>query len=202
MAAVGILAGCAVVIALTLAPSGHRAGGREQLFGATSVWNAPLPRNAPLDPGSPAMISWLLGQVRHEFAYGPTPDIETVSDSTPIYRVPAGQRDVRVALESDAPWARTLARALHAVPIPPGARPSGGPDSELTILQPSTDRLWELWEAHRTRSGWEAAWGGAMQDVRSSPGYFSDSSWPGARSFWGASATSLPLAAGTMLIGQ
>ncbi len=203
-----LAAGCLLVaaVAVVLVSTGPRershAVAREQLFSPTSVWNAPLPRDATVDPRSQAMTAWLLAQVQHEFADGPDPEIEGVSDSTPIYRVTANQRPVPVTLENDQPWARTLARALRAVPIPADARPSPGPDQELTIYQPATDRLWELWEARRTPRGWEAKWGGAMDDVRGSPGYFSSRSWPGAESYWGASATSLPLAGGTMLIGQ
>ena len=41
-----------------------------------------------------------------------------------------------------------------------------------------------------------------MRGVSGSPGHFSPASWPGAASYWGATATSLPLVAGTMLISE
>ena len=41
-----------------------------------------------------------------------------------------------------------------------------------------------------------------MHDVSSSPGYYTSDSWPGARSYWGSTATSLPVVAGTMTIGE
>jgi hypothetical protein len=50
--------------------------------------------------------------------------------------------------------------------------------------------------------GWHAAWGGAIQGVSRSPGYYTAASWPGAYSGWGATATSLPLVAGTMLTSE
>ena len=55
------------------------------------------------------------------------------------------------------------------------ARPSAGTDSQITIYQPSTDRLWEYWHFRRERDGWHARWGGAIDDVSSSPGYYTPS---------------------------
>jgi hypothetical protein len=179
---------------------GSQSPGR--LFAANSVWNAPLAANAPLDPRSVAMVRWLNDQVAQEFRSGRDPYIQTVTDSTPIYVVPRDQRAVHVALENSAPWGRSLAQALRAVPIPAGARPATGSDAHITIWQPSTDSLWELFEARHTSAGWEAAWGGAMRNVSKSPGYFTTDSWPGAQSDWGATATSLPVAAGTMTISE
>ena len=60
----------------------------------------------------------------------------------------------------------------------------------------------EFWHLRREGGQWRAAWGGAIHDVSASPGYYTDASWPGARSYWGASATSLPVVAGTMTIGE
>jgi hypothetical protein len=192
---IGLLGGCGT-------QSQGPPGSVGRLFSPRSVWNRRLPENAPLDPASGEMVGWLLGQVRSEFAHGPTPNIETLEDSTPIYTVPRKEPSVPVKLLAPVPWARSLAVALRAVPIPPGARPSRGPDGQITIWQPSTNRLWELWEARHTAQGWVAKWGGAIEHVSSSPGYYSASSWPGAASYWGASASSLPLAAGTMRIGE
>jgi hypothetical protein len=174
----------------------------EHLFASSSVWNTPLANDAPLDPSSLALIKWLDGQVTVEFNKGPTPNIQTVTDSTPIYRVPRNQPTVRVTLDNKPPWGRTLAQAFRSVPIPRGAVPAAGSDAHLTIWQPSTDRLWEFWETHRTPTGWHAAWGGAMQHVSGSPGYYTANSWPGARTYWGSTATSLPVAAGTMLTSE
>jgi len=174
----------------------------DRMFAADSVWNTPLANDAPIDRSSPDLINWLVDQVRQEFEHGPTPDIETVTDSTPIYRVARNEPTVRVALENKTAWGRSLARAFASVPIPPRAQPAAGSDAHMTIWQPSTNRMWEFWELHRTSSGWRAAWGGAMDDVSRSPGYYTAQSWPGAEPYWGSTATSLPVAAGTMLISE
>ena len=173
-----------------------------QLFALDSVWNAPLVADAPLDPSSPRLVDALAREAERERKAGNGAWIQTTSYSTPIYRVPEDQPTVAVQLDGSGPSARTLARALAAVPIPPDARPAAGTDAHLTIWQPSTDRLWELWKAHREADGWHAAWGGAMEKVSQSPGYYSPDSWPGARADWGATATSLPVAAGTITIAE
>ena len=72
--------------------------------------------------------------------------------------------------------------------------PAAGPDAHMTIYQPSTDRLWELFKAAKQADGWHASFGGAMSSTSTSPGYYDAASWPGlSGSFWGATATSLPV---------
>ena len=67
------------------------------------------------------------------------------------------------------------------MPIPPGARPATGSDAQMTIWQPATDKLWEFWQARKDAQGnWHAGYGGAMQNVSQSPGYYTSASWPGA----------------------
>lgn len=172
------------------------------LFAPDSVWNAPLSADAALDPASPRHVRALMREVEAERRARTGPWIQTTSYSTPIYRVGADQPTVNVTLENHEPWAETLQAALREVPIPGDARPAVGTDAHLTIWQPSSDRLWELWRAHRETDGWHAAWGGAIEHVSRSPGYYTRASWPGAESYWGATATSLPVAAGTMTIAE
>ncbi len=163
------------------------------LFAADSVWNACLPADAPIDPGSGGMVEALAREVGREVAAGTGPYVQTDSYSTPLYVVRAHQPVVRVALDdSHAPWRRSLQRAFRKVPIPRHARPAAGSDAHMTVWQPSRDKLWEFWQARKERDGWHASWGGAMKHVSRSPGYFDESSWPHlSRTYWGATATSL-----------
>jgi hypothetical protein len=62
--------------------------------------------------------------------------------------------------------------------------------------------MWELFKAEKRADGWHASFGGAMANVSASPGYYTADSWPGAGTFWGATATSLPAAAGMMRIDE
>ena len=47
---------------------------------------------------------------------------------------------------------------------------------------------------------WEAEWGGAMEHVSSNPGVYGPGAWPGAQSYWGVTAGSLPLVGGAMTV--
>jgi hypothetical protein len=171
------------------------------LFAPTSVWNAPLPDNAPVDPSSPTLVKTLRDTVAQNVAAGWGPWIET-RNTTSFYVVPADQPAVRVALDPGS-WKATLQQTFEAVPIPANAVPGGGPDAHMTIYQPSTDRLWELFKAAKQADGWHASFGGAMSSTSTSPGYYDAASWPGlSGSFWGATATSLPVIAGTMMLGE
>jgi hypothetical protein len=175
-----------------------------RLFAPSSVWNAAVPADARLDPTSSRLVANLSRMAATEVAAGTGPFVQTDSYSTPVYVVGRFQRPVRVAIDTDqnSLWVDSLQGASNAVPIPTDARPAAGTDSQFTIYQPSTDRLWEYWDVRRERDGWHARWGGAIDHVSTSPGYYSPSSWPGALSAWGASATSLPLVAGTMTLAE
>lgn len=171
----------------------------QRLFAPSSVWNRPLPADAPTDQG---LADQLISEVRHEIQEGTGPYIQTTTYSTPLYVVGPAQRCVRVTLDVTAAYGRTLKRAFVRVPLPAGARPAAGTDHHLTLWQPSTDSLWEFWKLVRRPDGWHAAWGGAMHGVSHNPGYFTSSAWPGAKSYWGATATSLPAIAGTMTVAE
>ncbi|MGH2925859.1 MAG: hypothetical protein ACRDK1_07810 [Solirubrobacterales bacterium] len=185
-------------------PATVSAAGTKQfrLFSPNSVWNHPLAPNARIDPRSPQMVAGLLQEVRREQTAGVGPWIQTDSYSTPLYIAGPHQRLVRVALDDPtASWRVGLQKAFNKVPIPSYARPAAGSDAHMTVWQPSTDRLWEFWRARKQNGVWHASWGGAMNHTSQSPGYYTNNSWPGLSApNWGATATSLPVIAGTMLL--
>ena len=127
------------------------------------------------------------------------PWISTKAYSTPIYVVAANQANVYVKEDNTDP-SPSLQSAFSAVPLPANARPAAGNDAQLTVWQPSTDRLWEFWGMTHQSDGWHARWGGAMENVSKSPGYFTPSSWHQAQYNWGATATSLPLVGGLITL--
>jgi hypothetical protein len=173
-----------------------------QLFAPTSVWNRPLAADTGIAPGSQAMIGALTTEVKRELRVGIGPWIGTKGTAS-LYVVGERQPTTRVQLSDPTlPWRRALQSAFAAVPIPADARPAAGTDSEMTVWQPSTDRMWEFFEMHRLKDGWHAAWGGAMQHVSHSPGYYTPASWPGASPLWGATATSLPAEAGVITLAD
>ena len=113
-----------------------------RFFSPTSVWNAPLLPTAPIDPNSAAITGTLENYINTSLANHTGPWINTTSYSTPIYTVPANQPTVPVIISSDN---TPLRAAMAAVPVPANAQPAAGTDEEMTIYQPSTDTLWEMW---------------------------------------------------------
>jgi hypothetical protein len=154
-------------------------------FAPTSVWNAPLATNAPLDSQSQAYVNELVRQVQ---AYGPW--LNTTANSVPVYVVGASQPMQHVTLDA---WGPDLQSTFDAVPIPCNAKPSAGPDEQMAVWQPSTDEMWEFFEMRQEPDGWHTAWGGEIDNVSSSPGYFDH---VGRTTNWGATATGLPLLGG------
>jgi hypothetical protein len=170
-----------------------------RFFSPSSFWNARLAPKAELDPRSPGLVGAFEKEVEAELGAGRGPSISTTSYAVPVYTVAAGQRAVRVKLDSPTP-APALQAAFAAVPLPAGATASGGTDANLVVYQPSTDRLWEFWRFRRGAEGPEASWGGAMQNVSSNPGVYGPEAWPGAKPWWGSSASSLSIAGGLITL--
>jgi hypothetical protein len=173
------------------------------LFAPTSFWNQRLPPSAPTDPSSTTLVQALVAEVAREQAATIGPWIGANSGSTPLYRVQRTQRRVRVHLDSrTSRGARALQRAWASVPIPNDAKPAAPPDRHMTIWQPATDTLWDFFGARKLSDGWHAEWGGAIRHVSKSPGYYTRAAWPGASRSWGATASSLPVIGGTMLVDE
>jgi hypothetical protein len=194
-----VLAAPAPVVAADPPGSAVPASTGPRFFAASSFWNAPLADSAALDSSSPSLVAEVQALVDTEVVGKWGPWISTTEYSTPIYTVPANQPTVYVTEENAHPSV-TLQSAFSAVPLPPSAEPAGGSDAQLTVWQPTTDRLWEFWGMSHQADGWHARWGGAMEHVSQSRGYYSASSWPGAQTNWGASATSLPLVGGLITL--
>jgi hypothetical protein len=172
------------------------------LFAPASVWNAPIPADAPVDPNSAYLVQSLTAEIAREEAAGIGPWIQTTDSSTPLYTVPRDQPTIPVRLPVQSGRFVALQRALLHVPIPANATPAAGSDRHMTIYQPATDRMWDLWEAAKLPDGWHAAWGGAIDHVSRFPGYYTAGAWPGATSQWGATASSFPVIGGTILVRE
>jgi hypothetical protein len=126
--------------------------------------------------------------------------INTDSYSVPIYTVPLNQPTIKVTLRSGLKTS-SLQSVWDAVPLPPNAQPAAGTDGHLVVWQPSTDKLWEFWRLVDGAEGWQASWGGAMDDVSSNSGIYGPNAWPGAATrWWGASASSLSIAGGLITL--
>jgi hypothetical protein len=170
-----------------------------RFFSPSSFWNEALPADAPLDPRSAALVGAFDEEVAREEQFDQAPYINTTAYSVPIYTVPVNEPTVRVTLDHTEP-PPALQSAWDAVPLPSDAQPAVGTDGHLVVWQPSTNRLWEFWRISHTARGWQAEWGGAMRNVSSDAGVYSKRAWPGAKTGWGASASSLSIAGGLITL--
>ena len=161
-----------------------------RFFSPSSFWNVPVPASAALDPKSGEMIGAFSASIARQALAKLPPWINTTRSSIPLYTVPADQPTTTVTLEN-ASGAPALQEAWNQVPLPPTAKPAEGSDKVLILWQPSTDRLWDFWRLSHTTTGWQASWGGAMQKTSSNPGVYGPEAWPGAKPWWGDSASSL-----------
>ncbi|HWC47380.1 MAG TPA: hypothetical protein VG448_00665 [Solirubrobacterales bacterium] len=170
-----------------------------RFFSPTSFWNTEPGALATLDPESSSLTAAFRKEIEAAIAAGTGPWINTTNYSVPIVRVAAGQPKVRVRLVSNysAPY---LQAAWEEVPIPPTAKPSEGTDATLVVYQPSSDKLWEFWHASHTETGWQAAWGGAIQNASKNWGAYNSEAWTGAKPWWGSSASSLSIAGGLITL--
>jgi hypothetical protein len=182
-------------------PSPVGSAGPFRFFSPTSFWNESLPADAPLDPSSAAVVGTFDEAIAKEKEAGNPAAINTTSWSVPIDIAPADQVTVKVRVRTENIWATpALQAAWNEVPLPADAQPAAGTDKHLIVWQPSTDRLWEFWQLEDTSEGWQAGWGGAMQNVSSDPGVYGPEAWPGAGTGWGASASSLSIAGGLITL--
>jgi Bacterial Ig-like domain (group 3) len=172
-----------------------------RFFSPTSFWNEELPADATLDPSSAEVVGAFNAEIAKEEEAGTPAAINTTSWSVPIYTVPADQPTVKVRVTTENIWATpALQSAWDAVPLPADAQPAAGTDKHLVVWQPSTNQLWEFWQLEDTSEGWQAGWGGAMQNASSDPGVYGPEAWPGATTGWGASASSLSIAGGLITL--
>jgi hypothetical protein len=170
----------AVVSAETEAPP--------QVFAPGSFWYQPIPASVPLHPQSAEFNADFL---RQKAAYYGTVNVNTREYASPVYTVGDDVPTVKVTewdCQKKGFSAQELIPQWSAVPIPGHAVPSKGTDAEMTIYQPSTDTVWEFWQARKVNGAWQACWGGRMQNASRNHGVF-----PG---HYGTTATSLPFLGG------
>jgi hypothetical protein len=168
------------------------------VFGPLSEWKRDVSL-APLASNSAAMVAGLAQQVQAHYGGAA---FNVGQYNTTFYVAPPGtvRRDVsfqdcqhkgHVPSQLFSPQ-----RGAHfrQVPIPNDAVPARGTDAELTVWDPVSDQLWEFWKAKKVGAGWQACWGGRIDHVSTSPGYFPDG--------MGATATGLPNAGGMVGISE
>jgi hypothetical protein len=164
-------------------------------FGADSVWRQDV-STAPVAADSDVMIDGLAAQVADH--YGGVAAFNVNSYTASYYEVGPDTPRVDVAWDNcqdkDYTPKGLLGKGgqLSQIPVPADAVPAEGRDAQLTIYSPSTDQLWELWRAKQVGGEWGACWGGRIDGVSQSPGYFSGG--------FGASASGLAISGGMVWV--
>lgn len=160
----------------------------DAIFAPTSFWYQAIPANVALHPNSANFTADVERQIR---TYWNNVTINTNAYASPVYNAAAGTRTAPVQFW-DCQGKRytdpSIVQQWSAVPMPAYAVPAAGTDVEMTVYQPSSDSIWEFWQARNQGGVWQACWGGRMQNVSKSNGI-----WPVG---YGTTATGLPFLGG------
>lgn len=165
---------------------------RGGVFGPSSVWKQNV-AGAPTNPNSTNLVANLSKQVATHYGQAA---FNVNSYGTSVYTVDAAQKPIDVKWDNCQKKPYTPKGLLGdggqftAVPIPDDAVPAAGTDGQLTVYSPSSDKLWEFWKAKRVNGQWQACWGGRIDSVSTSPGYFNN--------MFGTSASGLSVLGGTV----
>lgn len=161
----------------------------DAVFMSTSFWYKPIPTSVTLHSNS---ANYVKEFVRQKLKYYNNVNINTNSYSSPVYVASSGASTVKVSYNDcqHKGWADTTFMSMvSAVPIPSAAKQASGTDGEMTIYQPSTKSIWELWVAKKDSTGkWSACWGGKLPSTAYSQGIFQKN--------YGTTATGLPFVGG------
>ena len=164
-------------------------------FSADSVWRQDI-STAPVADDSAGMVAGLASQVADH--YGGVAAFNVNAYTASYYEVGADTPRIDVAWDNCQNKKYTPkglvgdGGQLSRVPVPADAVPARGRDAQLTIYSPSSDQLWELWRAKEVDGGWQACWGGRIDGVSRSPGYFTGG--------FGASASGLAISGGMVWV--
>ncbi|MGY2077394.1 hypothetical protein [Blastococcus sp. SYSU DS0828] len=166
-------------------------------FGPASVWREDV-SNAPISTQSHSLVAHLASTVSDR--YNGIAAFNVYNFNNSYYIADDGLSTTDVAFVDCQGKGYTPDGLVNPgghfqdVPIPAGAVPSPGTDKALSIYSPSTDQLWEFWGAVHDEGGWGACWGGRIDRVSRSPGFFDG--------HFGATATGLSSSGGMVRLAD
>ena len=128
-------------------------------YADTSPFNTPIPATAPADPRSAAIVSRILGFGAADHLAVGTAD--TTSDwSHPTYS--SKSTDPVFTLRCKEPWGTCATEGMQ-IRVPDAARPAGGSDAHLTVVDQASGWEYDMWAvSSKPRGGGvlEFGWGG------------------------------------------
>ncbi len=194
----------AAVVALAAVPpaSATSASGTDsrsvssRVFAASSPYYRKLPADTPTASDSRTLVA-SLNQQAHDF-YG-TEDVANITVNTHQYS-PA----MYVAYNTDPVynitgwncqqkyngWDTEFNRIMRGVHLPADMQPDPSSDGAVTVYNPDSNEVIDLWQARKVNGQWQACWGGRMTGADQSIGAFEYG--------YGASASGLSLWGGTI----
>jgi hypothetical protein len=167
-------------------------------FNDASPWNTPIPKDAPVDPDSSALVDDLAASA----TLIPHLWINIQQYSIPVFWADAStpRHDVSVTILAGQGFGNG-GPSTALVPIPDGAEPSAGTDRHLCIIDKQAHTEWGMWDTSNTPNGWTCSVaatsdlsGTGVRPPKSSSATWYDS--PGAR------ACGFPLVAGLITVDE
>lgn len=174
-----------------------------QVFSPSSWTYQEIPHDAPRHPQSAEFVADIVEQMKQYYGSSTRMNVKmnTFDYTPPIYIANAGDPKVDFKFNNCQGKSATDTYRLKVendyfkgVPLPPHAQQANGTDAELVVYSPSENKMWEFWIAEKTTTGWQACWGGRMDNVSQNPAMFE---WP-----FGTTATGLPFLSGTATIKE
>jgi hypothetical protein len=162
-----------------------------RILSSASPFYQKLPADAPAASDSSALVASLNSQA-HLF-YGTATDanvgVNTVKYTPPMYVARSTDPLYDVTLWSCQAHSDSVATMFNEnmqdINIPADAIPDPSDDGSMTIYNPETRQLVELWKARKVDGLWQACWGGRINDADKSIGTYSGT--------WGASASGMAM---------
>jgi len=132
--------------------------GQGRPFADASPFNSPIPANPATDSHSADIVGHLSsarsGAIADLYEYGRS-----------VYAANATTPKVSVQATMAPDWGRDPFAGI-AVPMPTNAQPAPGSDGQLVVVDYSTGRSYELWQAHRVdATHWTTSWGQITPNV-------------------------------------
>lgn len=144
MTAVAAVTLSGVMVLATAAPGAKAI----EPFSPGSAFRTAIPAGAALDPNSAPMAA--------RISRAGAMNAALVEFGIPIYHADANTPRHTVTCTKD--WG-TCPFDGASVPIPADAKPHSGSDGAMVVVDSTSRRVYEFWQANRGGDGWSASWG-------------------------------------------
>ena len=140
------------------------ASGSSNISFPDSMFDSGKVQSWPVDPNSSAYVTDFVNDYKNNYG-------SVGVNTMPVYTVAANTPMSTMSVSSGCN--SFTSQTGTQIPIPTYAQSNGSSDNPMAIYQPSTNTLWEFWQAHSTSSTtWSACWGGKIDPVSTSSGVF------------------------------